>query len=140
MRFWSKALRIAKALMPVVTMFLVIAAFHFTDLVLFKYYPVIVNFLFFVVFFSSTFQEKTIIQKFALAAEPDANSATLDYTRKLTYYWSVFMFVNFLIALATVFMSEKVWAVYNGFVSYIFVGVFFGIEYIVRLNFKRKNG
>lgn len=140
MRFLTKLKRIIKAGLPIIGMFLVIAAFHFTDFVLLKFYPVVVNFLLFVVFFSSIFQERTIIQKFALAAEPDANSATLDYTRKLTYYWSIFMFLNFLIALATVFLPEKVWAIYNGFVSYIFVGVFFGVEYLVRINFKRKNG
>lgn len=33
--------------------------------------------------------------------------------------------MNFLISLATVFASEKIWALYNGFISYFLVGTFF---------------
>lgn len=73
------------------------------------------------------------------------------YTRNLTYVWAGFTFLNFLISFATVFASEKIWALYNGFISYFLVGTFFIIEYIVRgvtvkgwtvnsTMFKRKNG
>lgn len=88
--------------------------------------------VFFAVFFSSLFQEKTVIQKIALAAEPDADENVMRYTRNLTYVWAGFTFLNFLISLATVFASEKIWALYNGFISYFLVGTFFIIEYIVR--------
>ena len=127
-----------KAILPFAGMFVVIVAFHFTDCIFFKFYPPIVNLGFFIVFFSSTFQEKTVIQKIALSMEPDAKPWVMDYTRKLTYIWSGFMFVNFLISFATMFMSSKIWTIYNGFISYLLVGVFFGIEYIIRILFKRK--
>ncbi len=129
---------IIKAILPFIIMFAVIFAFHYTDFVFFKYYPPVVNFGFFIVFFSSIFQEKTVIQKIALAQDPNAGEAVMRYTRNLTYLWSAFMFVNFLISLCTVFMSKEVWAIYNGFISYILVGTFFVIEYIVRINFMRK--
>ena len=131
--------KILKTALPVCVMFAVIIIFHYTNLVFFKYYPVIMNFVLFTFFFGSTFQEKTIIQRFALMMEPDAKPPVMVYTRNLTYIWAVFMFTNFLISLATVFMSEKVWAVYNGFVSYMLVGLFFVVEYIIRINFKRKH-
>ena len=124
--------KMIKALAPFIGMFAVIALFHFTDFVLLKYYPPIANFGFFAVFFSSLFQEKTVIQKIALAAEPDADENVMRYTRNLTYVWAGFTFLNFLISLATVFASEKIWALYNGFISYFLVGTFFIIEYIVR--------
>lgn len=130
--------KIFKTALPVFGMFAVIFIFHFTNLILLKYYPVIINLGLFILFFSSTFQEKTIIQKFALAVEPDAKPPVMSYTRKLTYIWAAFMFINFLISLATVFMPDKIWMLYNGFISYILVGIFFGIEYIIRINFKRK--
>lgn len=131
-------INILKALVPFLVMILVIAGFHYTDIIYFKYYPPFMNFLLFVIFFSSLFQEKTIIQRFALALEPDANEHVMRYTRNLTYLWALFMFGNFIISLATVTMSTKAWALYNGVISYFFVGVFFGIEYIVRIYFKRK--
>lgn len=58
--------KMIKALAPFIGMFAVIALFHFTDFVLLKYYPPIANFGFFAVFFSSLFQEKTVIQKLLL--------------------------------------------------------------------------
>lgn len=129
-----------KSLLPFLGMFAVIFLFHFTDLIVLKFYPPIVNFCLFLIFFSSIFQEKTIIQKMALLMEPDANEAVMSYTRKLTYVWAVFTFVNFLLSFWTVFLPEKIWAVYNGCISYILVGCVFIIEYIVRINFKRKHG
>jgi len=121
-------------------MFVVIACFHYTNFVGFKFYPPVVNFCIFLIFFTSIFQEKTVIQKMALLMEPDANEAVMTYTRNLTYVWAVFTFLNFLVSLATVFSSEKIWAIYNGFISYVLVGLVFIIEYIIRGNFKKKYG
>lgn len=132
--------RVLKPATPFIVMFLTIAGFHYTNLIFFKYYPPVINFAFFALFFSSLFQEKTVIQRIALAMEPDAGAEVMRYTRNLTYVWATFTFINFCISLATVFMSERIWAFYNGFLSYLFVGIFFAVEYIVRINFKRKYG
>lgn len=56
-----------------------------------------------------------------------------NYTRKLTYVWCVFLFVNLSISIATVFLSERIWEIYNACISYIALGVMFGVEYIVRI-------
>ncbi len=140
MRSSDKIRRVVKVLAPFIGMFAVIGLFHFTDFMLLKYYPPVMNFCLFFIFFSSLFQEKTIIQKIALASDPDSNEAVMEYTRNLTYIWAVFTFLNFVVSAATVFMSEKIWALYNGFVSYILVGTIFIIEYIIRINFMRKHG
>ena len=134
----NRLFKVLKALLPFAGMFLVIGVFHFTHFVLLKSYPAVMNLMMFLIFFTSLFQERTVIQKFALAMEPDADERVMDYTRNVTYVWSVFTFLNFLVSLGTVFMSEKIWAIYNGFVSYFLVGLVFIIEYIVRINFKRK--
>lgn len=130
--------KVIKALIPAIAMFLVIIGFHFTEIVYLKFYPVIVNFVLFLVFFTSIFQEKTIIQRFALLTEPDAKPQIMDYTRKLTYYWSAFMLINFILSFITIFLPKTIWMIYNGCVSYLLVGTFFVVEYIIRLNFKRK--
>ena len=134
----NRLFKVLKALLPFAGMFLVIGVFHFTNFVLLKYYPAVMNLMMFLIFFTSLFQERTVIQKFALAMEPDADKRVMDYARNVTYVWSVFTFLNFLVSLGTVVMSEKIWAIYNGFVSYFLVGLVFIIEYIVRINFKRK--
>ena len=134
----NKCFNLIKSLLPFIGMFAVIIAFHFTDWIFFKFYPPAVNLGLFVIFFSSTFQEKTVIQKIALSMEPEAKPWVLDYTRKLTYIWSAFLFLNFLVSAATIFMSKEIWALYNGIISYILVGLLFGVEYIVRICFKRK--
>ncbi len=127
-----------KFAIPIFIMLLVILIFHYTNWIVAKYYPVIVNFVLFCIFFGSTFSEETVIQKMAKLMEPNIKPKALEYTRRLTYIWSIFMLANFFISLATVFMSEKVWAIYNGFLSYMLVGGFFIIEYMVRINFKKK--
>lgn len=76
----------------------------------------------------------------ALVMEPDADENVMRYTRNLTYVWSAFMFLNFLVSVATIFMSKEIWTLYNGFISYMLCGLFFGVEYIIRINFKRKHG
>lgn len=134
----NKCFNIMKSLLPFIGMLLIIIAFHFTDWIFFKFYPPIVNLGLFIIFFSSIFQKQTVIQKLALSMEPDAKPWVLDYTRKLTYIWSVFMFLNFLISAATIFMSKEIWALYNGIISYILVGLLFGVEYTIRMIFKRK--
>lgn len=125
-------------LIPVLIMLFVIIVFHCTQCDLLKYYPVLMNLGFFLLFFISSFMKETIIQKLAKIMEPDIKPKALEYTRKLTYIWAVFTFCNFCISLFTVFLSEKIWAVYNGCISYLLIGLFFAIEYIIRIRFKRK--
>ena len=117
----------------------IVVLFYFKRLVVIKYYPPIVNCSFFLIFFTSLFQKETIIQKFAKMMEGELPPIALKYTRNLTYIWAIFLFINFLISLTTVFLSDKIWIIYNGCLSYIFVGTFFGIEYIVRLIFKKRH-
>jgi len=128
-----------KAILPVLITVLVIVLFHYTQWLFVKFYPVVVNFSLFMMFFVTSFHKETVIQRFAKVIEPDIKPKALEYTRKLTYIWAGITFLNFLISLATVYMSEKVWALYNGCISYILIGLIFAIEYVVRINFKRKH-
>ena len=96
----------------------VILLFHYTQFFAVKFYPVIANFTAFAVFFVSSFSEETVIQKFAKMLEGGTlDDFTRNYTRRLTYVWCVFCFLNLSISIATVFMAEKWWALYNGFIS-----------------------
>lgn len=122
-----------KFLLPLLITLTVILIFHYTQFFAVKFYPVAANLTVFLIFFTSLFAKETVIQKIAKAIEGGLDDFTRIYTRRLTYVWCVFMFVNLLISIATVFMPEKWWALYNGCVSYVAIGVMFAVEYIVRV-------
>ncbi len=127
-----------KAIIPVLGTVCVVLLFHFSKIYALKFYPVIVNSFIFCVFFSSVFCEETIIQKIAKQMDGELTDFSRNYTRKLTYVWCIFLFVNLSISFATVFMSPKVWELYNACISYIALGVMFGVEYIVRIILRAK--
>ena len=127
-----------KAIIPVLGTMCVVLLFHFSKIYALKFYPVIVNSFIFCVFFSSVFCEETIIQKIAKKMDGELTDFSRNYTRKLTYVWCIFLFVNLSISFATVFMSPKVWELYNACISYVALGVMFGVEYIVRIILRAK--
>lgn len=127
-----------KAIIPVLGTVCVVLLFHFSKIYALKFYPVIVNSFIFCVFFSSVFCQETIIQKIAKKMDGELTDFSRNYTRKLTYVWCIFLFVNLSISFATVFMSLKVWELYNACISYIALGVMFGVEYIVRIILRAK--
>lgn len=128
-----------KPLLPFVGTVFIVCLFHFSKVYVLKFYPVIVNSFIFCVFFSSLFCKETIIQKIARKMEgKELSDFTKKYTKILTYVWCVFLFVNLMISIATVFMSDKIWALYNACISYIALGVMFGVEYIVRIIMRAK--
>lgn len=117
----------------------IILLFHFTRFNGLKIYPVAVNFAIFWLFFSSVFQKETIIQKFAKMTEGELSEQVRIYTKNLTYIWCVFLFIQLFLSIITCFMSDKVWMIYNGLLSYIFLGCFFAIEYTIRIIFRLQN-
>lgn len=119
--------------------FVVIALFNFTGFLGFKFYPVIVNFCIFWLFFSSLFMKETIIQKFVRLSEGELHPKTAMYTRNLTYIWAGYLLLQFFVSFLTLFMSDKIWMLFNGCLSYVLLGIFFAIEYVIRILFKRRN-
>ena len=129
-----------KMIFPIIFTFFIIGLFHFTNLIALKFYPAVINLAIFILFFSSTFTNETVIQKIARMMEgKELPDIVKNYTRKLTYVWCVFLLFNFLVSFATIFMSSKVWTVYNGCISYLLTGLLFAVEYVIRIRFKRKH-
>ena len=128
-----------KSLLPFVGTLFIVFLFHYSKVYVLKFYPVIVNSFIFCVFFSSLFCKETIIQKFKKKMEKgELSEFTKIYTKRLTYVWCVFLFINLIISIATVFMSDRIWALYNACISYIALGLMFGVEYIVRIILRAK--
>lgn len=108
------------------------AALFFTQKEIFlRLYPVLMNAAVAGIFASSLFR-KPLIEIFAEKTGRVLDAAGKRYTRRATLAWTVFMAANTLISLATVFLSLRVWTVYNGFVSYLLIGAMFAAEFLVR--------
>ena len=127
-----------KHITPILITLCVVFLFYVKRFVFLKFYPPVCNCFLFLVFFVSLFTKETVIQKFARMCGDKLEKQAWDYTRKVTYVWSVFTFINLIISIWTIFLPDKIWILYNGCISYILVGLLFGIEYLVRINLRKR--
>ena len=106
-----------------------------------KIYPVSINFFLFLSFFVTLFRSPNMIYRFAVmqkkSIKESSERAYIEkYCRNVTIVWILFFIINGSIALFTAFFTDHfIWAIYNGFISYILIGLIFIIELIIR---KRK--
>lgn len=104
----------------------------------FKIYPLIVNASMLIVFAYSYYKPPTVIETFARIKEPQLDDKGIEYTAKVTLVWCVFFIFNGFISLYTaLYASIDVWVTYNGFISYMVMGVIMFVEYMVRLRVKK---
>lgn len=109
------------------------------DLIM-KLYPVIINLLMFGIFFYSILYPPTVIERLVRIKSPDLPEEAVEYITKVTLIWCGFFIINGAISLWTaLFATVKIWVFYNGFLSYIFIGVLFVTEFTYRQWAKRKN-
>lgn len=110
---------------------------------LLKVYPVFVSLLLLGSFGYTLFHGPTMIYRFATLRDTSiASSAEKEkieaHCRKVTVIWCVFFIVNAAVSVVTIALGDVVWSVYNGFVSYVVIGVLFMGEIIYRkLKLKR---
>ena len=131
-----KKIRFLAPILFTVCLFIV---FYFKRFIIIKYYPPIMNTFIFLIFFSSLFTKETVIQKFARLLDGELKPKVASYTKNLTIIWCVFLFINLLISIITIFMSDKIWMLYNCCIAYILIGLIFIIEYPVRIMYRRKH-
>jgi uncharacterized membrane protein len=119
-------------------MLLVIVAVWGNVLLPLKMYPVLVNIAMLAAFGYSLASPPSMVERLARMREPDLPEVAIAYTRRVTQIWCGFFVINGAIAFVTaIWASEAIWSVYTGVVSYILMGLLFGIEYLFRLRFKR---
>jgi len=103
-----------------------------------KLYPVFVNLSFLLLFTWSLKQPPPMVERFARLRGSDFSAHALAYMRKVTIVWCVFFFLNALVSLATsLWGSDEVWALYNGFIAYLIMASVFAVEWLVRLRVTR---
>lgn len=103
-----------------------------------KFYPVMMNLGFLVLFASSLLSPPSFVERLARIREPDLPPEAVAYTYKVTQVWSVFFLFNGAIAAVTaLWATDEVWMLYNGFIAYLLIGGLAGGEWLVRQRVKR---
>lgn len=103
-----------------------------------KFYPVMMNLGFLVLFGSSLFSKVSFVERLARISEPDLPAKAVIYTRKVTWAWSMFFLINGIVAAVTaVWATDEVWMLYNGMIAYLLMGLLATGEWIIRQRVKR---
>jgi uncharacterized membrane protein len=106
---------------------LVVAAIAFNAVLPLKFYPLLMNVVFLVVFASSLRYPPPIIERIARLRDPNLAPAGV------TQVWCGFFIVNGALALiTTLWATDKVWFWYNGVIVYGLMALLFGGEWLVR--------
>ena len=104
-----------------------------SELLAIRFYPVIVSLTMGAVFTVTLFTDRPMVERLARLKMPDLDDYSIAYTRKLTKVWIGFFAVNAMIATWTaLYASMEIWTLYNGFLSYLLIGILFIGEWPVR--------
>lgn len=123
---------------PVILLFLF--SFIFENHLGVLFYPVVINSSLALIFLYSLYNPPPVIEKLARLKTPNLPEKAIKYTRTVTKVWLVFFIINATIAAYTALCSSlATWTLYNGLLSYIGIGILFGIEYIVRLRVQKSD-
>lgn len=96
-------------------------------------YPAVVNLVMLGTFSYSLYKKPCIIESLARINEPDLDQYGVKYTENVTKVWCCFFFINTAISLYTaIYTNKEIWALYNGFISYLLIGFIFSVEWLVR--------
>jgi uncharacterized membrane protein len=104
------------------------------------YYPAVVNFGLCGVFLNSLRQGDPLLLRIIRARGWPMSEHAPIYLYRLTAVWAAFFVANGLVSIWTTTLGIEAWTLYNGFLSYVAVAVFVGIEYTFRRWYKRRMG
>ena len=75
----------------------------------------------------------SVIERLARLKDKNLPQKAIAYTRNLTVIWCGFFIANGSVALWTALAAtDEIWALYNGFIAYVLIGLLLGGEVIVR--------
>lgn len=95
-----------------------------------KLYPVLMN-VGVCAIFAISLRGTPMIQRFVQKIQNEITPKMIEHARLATIAWVIFLAINTLISLVTVFMSDFVWTVYNGLISYGLIGLMILVEYVI---------
>ncbi len=119
--------------MVLAALLLAVAVFLSGETLPLKLYPALVNGVMLAVFGWSLLHPPTVVERIARLREPQLPPSGVAYTRRVTIAWCLFFVFNGTLALATAWWaSDAVWALYNGGIAYLLIGLMFAGEWLVR--------
>jgi uncharacterized membrane protein len=96
-------------------------------------YPALVNLVLLAQFGWTLRSGPPMVERFARLQVDDLSPHEIAYCRTVTAVWCGFFVLNGVTAaLVAGWSSQNVWAIYNGFVAYVLMGLLFAVEYVVR--------
>lgn len=97
------------------------------------WYPVMVNLVMLATFALTLRRGPSMIERFARLRHPELPDAARPYLVRVTRVWCGFFVVNGTLALATALLGDlRWWAIYNGLISYVLMGMLMAGEWLVR--------
>lgn len=110
----------------------------FNDHMWLKVYPVLTSLGAFAIFASTLWRPPSMIERFARIMQPDLPASGVQWTRRVTFVWCGFFILNAAISWWTsVYASTEIWVLYNGFISYVLMGILLIGEFILRKRHQR---
>ena len=106
----------------------------FNDNVFLKLYPVLMN-INVGLMFALSLRGTPLIEKFAKKMGQNLNTKQKEYAKSATCAWAVFMLCLTIVSFITVFLSDEIWVLFNGLISYILIAIMMGTEFIIRKRF-----
>ena len=105
-----------------------------------KLYPVLVNGVLLAVFGWSLWRRPSVVERLARLGQAGLPEAAVRYTTRVTALWCLFFVANGAMAAYTAyFASDALWALYNGLLAYVAMGVLMAGEWLVRQRVKRHH-
>ena len=96
-------------------------------------FPVLMNATLLFVFARSLLRPTTIVEDFARQIDGDLTPDEVRYCTSLTRAWCVFFAANGTVCAAlAAFAPLTWWTLYTGFLAYVWIGLFFAVEFVVR--------
>jgi uncharacterized membrane protein len=124
--------RLDRAILLCLLAFAAVTATTNSELLL-RLYPAAVSSGVLLLFAVSLHTPPSMVERFARLQQPDLPPEGVRYTRRVTQIWCIFLAANALTALYTaLFASRDAWALYNGLIAYVLMGLLFAGEWIVR--------
>jgi len=101
--------------------------------------PAMINLSMFIAFALSLRHPPCVAERLARLQDPKLPPEAVAYCRKVTRAWCKFFIANgTCAAISAIFMDRSVWALYNGCIAYILIGLMFTVEFFIRRRVKAR--
>ena len=104
-------------------------------------YPMMVSILLLLLFAWSLVNPPTMIERVSSRAGMPVPKEAIGYVRGVTWVWCGFFCFNAVVSAMLAWLGvTQYWAIYNGLISYVLMGMLFVGEYIYRQIYKSRHG